>query len=162
MNKSPSITSALLKQDARESPFLEGLPQPLTNEGHSGEAMFTDYLSPFNSYPLLRGRLPTTSDSSSPPHMRPYTWSSFPSDSSTRTAVIQPSFSAFIPDLQLLREAAISRRLDPSKRLCQYEVPGGGTCRDEKCEDLHLSRLGDVNQQTIVEPSGAWCVRCLA
>jgi len=34
--------------------------------------------------------------------------------------------------------------IDPSKRLCQYEIPGGGECRDRECEDIHLSRTPGV------------------
>ncbi|KAG1772426.1 hypothetical protein EDD22DRAFT_434033 [Suillus occidentalis] len=30
---------------------------------------------------------------------------------------------------------------DTGLRVCQYEVPGGGVCRDKNCNDLHLSRL---------------------
>lgn len=152
------ITSALRRQDAKDLP-LEALRQPLTDDSPSEGTMYTNYLSPFDSYPLLRGRL-SHSDLSSAPHTHPYNSSSVLSDTSTRT-VIQPSFSTFIPDLQPLREAAFSRRLDPSKRLCQYEVPGGGTCRDENCLDLHLSRLGEVNHLKSVEPSGAWRIWCL-
>ncbi|KAI0926748.1 hypothetical protein AcV5_007455 [Taiwanofungus camphoratus] len=33
---------------------------------------------------------------------------------------------------------------DPSTRICQYEVPGGGECRDRDCQDVHLSRLHSV------------------
>lgn len=32
--------------------------------------------------------------------------------------------------------------------ICQYEVPGGGECRDRDCQDVHLSRLPPV------DPSG--------
>jgi len=27
---------------------------------------------------------------------------------------------------------------DVGRRICQYEIPGGGWCRDEECEDVHL------------------------
>ncbi|KIY46728.1 hypothetical protein FISHEDRAFT_75338 [Fistulina hepatica ATCC 64428] len=43
-----------------------------------------------------------------------------------------------IPDLRPLQLATASKLLDPSKRICQYEIPGGGICRDQSCEDLHL------------------------
>jgi len=58
-----------------------------------------------------------------------------------------------IPDLKLLKLATAAKRLDPLKRVCQYEIPGGGACRDEKCEDVHLGRFmdsigGNDNQNT--------------
>lgn len=53
------------------------------------------------------------------------------------------------PDLGPLRLATLSRTLDPVGRLCQYEVPGGGQCRDATCPDVHLGQL--LPQ----EPSGA-------
>lgn len=37
----------------------------------------------------------------------------------------------------------VRARLDPGKRVCQYEVPGPGECRDEGCVDIHLRRLGE-------------------
>ncbi|KAH6907991.1 hypothetical protein BKA70DRAFT_288835 [Coprinopsis sp. MPI-PUGE-AT-0042] len=52
-------------------------------------------------------------------------------------------------DLSELRVVTLTRLLDPSKQICQFEVPGGGVCRDTSCEDLHLSRV-DVSR---LEPS---------
>jgi hypothetical protein len=37
--------------------------------------------------------------------------------------------------------ALINVLVDPNQRLCQYEVPGGGKCRDATCTDVHLDRL---------------------
>jgi hypothetical protein len=56
-----------------------------------------------------------------------------------------------LPTLKPLKLATASKVLDPTKQVCQYEVPGGGTCRDEECEDLHLISMGGV------EPSGTSC-----
>ncbi|KIL63266.1 hypothetical protein M378DRAFT_726391 [Amanita muscaria Koide BX008] len=50
-------------------------------------------------------------------------------------------------DLKLLKLAAATKRLDPLKLICQYEIPGGGTCRDGTCEDIHLSRLISSDDQ---------------
>jgi len=57
-----------------------------------------------------------------------------------------------------LRQAALQRSLgqllagDSGRRVCQYEVPGGGVCRDSSCEDLHLSRLaGDPTDTELAE-----------
>jgi len=49
-----------------------------------------------------------------------------------------------LPTLKPLKLATASKVLDPTKQVCQYEVPGGGTCRDEECEDLHLISMGGV------------------
>lgn len=89
----------------------------------------------FASYPLLRLSLQTSLAGVS----------SSPKESSA------PSFP--LPDLRPLREASLIKSIDPSKFLCQYEVPGGGVCRDANCEDVHLSRLdGGLSS---VEPNGA-------
>jgi hypothetical protein len=48
-------------------------------------------------------------------------------------------------------QAAAWRMTDYSSenaRICQFEVPGGGECRDTTCGDIHLSQLQ-------VEPNGA-------
>jgi len=58
-----------------------------------------------------------------------------------------------LPDLRPLKLATASRLLDPSKRICQYEVPGGGVCRDEGCEDVHLSRIAGQGGRGGAEPS---------
>ncbi|PCH39993.1 hypothetical protein WOLCODRAFT_162011 [Wolfiporia cocos MD-104 SS10] len=49
--------------------------------------------------------------------------------------------SASTAYIQALKMAHASYLLtDPNRRICQYEVPGGGECRDQQCEDIHLSR----------------------
>ena len=60
-----------------------------------------------------------------------------------------------LPDLKQLKEAVLHRslaeltRCSADLRVCPYEVPGGGVCRDKDCEELHLN---EVTQ----EPSGMW------
>ncbi|KAJ6559099.1 hypothetical protein DFH09DRAFT_1316862 [Mycena vulgaris] len=91
--------------------------------------------------------------------------SSFPSSSSILSASSSisslPSFSfSFptydsvfpLPSLKPLKLATCSA-LDPAKRICQFEVPGGGVCRDAGCEDLHLNRVGREGGAGVVEPS---------
>jgi len=39
-------------------------------------------------------------------------------------------------------------------RVCSYEVPGGGVCRDKDCGELHLSQLAQ-------EPSDAEVAACV-
>lgn len=59
---------------------------------------------------------------------------------------------ADMPNLKSLRVLAIARRMTDNGfengQICQFEVPGGGECRDEACGDTHLSLLQ-------VEPHGA-------
>ena len=59
---------------------------------------------------------------------------------------------ADMPNLESLRVLATARRMTDNGlengRICQFEVPGGGECRDEACGDVHLSQLQ-------VEPHGA-------
>jgi hypothetical protein len=46
-----------------------------------------------------------------------------------------------VPDLESLKLATIMNNLDTSAQLCQYEVAGGGVCRDEGCTYVHVNRL---------------------
>ena len=61
---------------------------------------------------------------------------------------------ADMPNLENLRVLAAARRMTDkgleNARICQFEVPGGGECRDAACGDIHLSILQ-------VEPHGAPC-----
>ncbi|KAJ7025330.1 hypothetical protein C8F04DRAFT_1269221 [Mycena alexandri] len=66
-----------------------------------------------------------------------------------------------LPNLLPLKLATCSA-LDPGKRVCQYEVPGGGVCRDGRCEDVHLSRDGREGGEGVVEPSDADTAEYLA
>ncbi|KAH7908052.1 hypothetical protein BJ138DRAFT_407788 [Hygrophoropsis aurantiaca] len=119
---------------------------------------FASYDSPFAVYPLLRSvsqlgsssfsqgssysshsvlvpSVPTSSD-------HPLTYHT-PSSSSSHLS----SLSVSLPDLKPLKQAVLQRSLgqltadDTGRRVCQYEVPGGGVCRDRDCTDLHLSRI---------------------
>ena len=86
-------------------------------------------------------------------HMYPLPRTSLSSSSSVlaepSSSFLSASSSRFLPELNLkaLRLAAIGKAFHPFKRLCRYEVPGGGACRDEGCDDVHLSSAA-------VEPSG--------
>ncbi|TDL17244.1 hypothetical protein BD410DRAFT_794551 [Rickenella mellea] len=56
-----------------------------------------------------------------------------------------------------LKARALSGRQDVIlKRLCQYEVPGGGQCRDASCEELHVWELEPSDQDTAQFLAGAW------
>lgn len=52
-------------------------------------------------------------------------------------------------DLRELKLAhAMHLLTDPTRPICQYEIPGGGECRDRECQDVHPSRMQGS------EPSG--------
>lgn len=52
--------------------------------------------------------------------------------------------------LRSLKMVTLFKNLDPDRRICQFEIPGGGVCRDDKCEDLHIEK-----ELEMWEPSGA-------
>lgn len=101
---------------------------------------YSTYDSPLTAYPLLRSRLERDGDV----------------DTCVSLTSRRNSSIANLPDLKPLKQAALQRMLtqltahDPGLRVCQYEVPGGGVCRDQECDELHLSRIGTS------EPSGTW------
>jgi len=86
------------------------------------DSSFTAYNSVLSHYPLLSGRSPG------------------------------PQEMADTPNLKGLRMQAVARHMTDNglenTRICQFEVPGGGECRDKACGDMHLSQLQ-------MEPNGA-------
>lgn len=140
-------------------------------ESQDSQTSFPYYDSPFSTYPLLLSQLRATSvdaDSRQDPRRTSRSSSRASasyapnlSSPSSRASVIScaPSLShscssVFVPDLKPLKLATLQRafgQVDPGLRVCQYEVPGGGICRDKDCNDLHLSRL-------VSEPSGTYCL----
>lgn len=158
MNRSPTIAPASPKQAERDPPLSEALLEQPNHSDLQPGFEYTNYFSPFDFYPLLRSHS-STSDS-----LYMHT-SSIASDFHSSPAPVASSWPrispSLVPDLKPLRLAVLSKRLDPSKRLCQYES-GGGTCRDSGCEDLHLNRLQGMNSSGQLEPTGAWCVECNA
>ncbi|KAG1885093.1 hypothetical protein F4604DRAFT_1901063 [Suillus subluteus] len=157
---------------------FDGLPSSKVpkKESQDSQTSFPYYDSPFSTYPLLLSQLRATpfddADSCQDPR-RTATHSSRSSSRasasyapnlsspSSRASLIYcaPSLShscstVFVPDLKPLKLASLQRALgqvsasDSGVRVCQYEVPGGGVCRDKDCNDLHLSRL-------VSEPSDA-------
>ena len=100
---------------------------PLFNQVSNGsqvmaDSSFTTYDSVLSHYPLLSGRS------------------------------LGQQEMADTPILQNLRMQTAARRMtdksSENARICQFEVPGGGECRDTTCGDIHLSQLQ-------VEPNGA-------
>ena len=135
---------------------------------------FTTYNSPFKFYPLLGPRsrpgrnsssLQTSSSSyslespNSLTSLRASTFSSFECLSSPTSlpspfpSALSSAYSTF-PNLKPLRLATVSKLLDPLRPICQYEVPGGGICRDAGCADVHLNLLTGCDGSGGVEPSG--------
>jgi hypothetical protein len=144
-------------------------------ESQDSQTSFPYYDSPFSTYPLLLSQLRATAvdaDSCQDPRRTTTHTSRSSSGASasyapnlssplSRASVIYcaPSLShscssVFVPDLKPLKLATLQRAFgqvsasDSGLRVCQYEVPGGGVCRDKDCNDLHLSRL-------VSEPSDA-------
>ncbi|KAF8177009.1 hypothetical protein BJ912DRAFT_692975 [Pholiota molesta] len=161
---STMMLSALQEHDAKRP----GLSQPASFnselEPHDKHTTFSVYRSPFDSYPCLRDHPHRMlSDPFSISHDLSAV-SSQPIQSSmlsdSRFSYTKPSISPYsstdlhLPDLRPLKLASTVRLFDPLKRICQYEIPGGGTCRDEHCEDIHLNRLESMNPLGMVEPSG--------
>lgn len=155
MNISPTITSARPRQDERKPPLLEVLevrPENPNQDVPQPSPAYIDYISPFDHYPLLRSH----SSPYFPSHSLPISsitsdFHSFPTPIASST----PIGLSFVPDLKPLRLAVLGKRLDPSQRLCHFES-GGGTCRDDHCEDLHLNRLERMTASGLLEPTGGW------
>lgn len=152
-------TLAIPKQDANE---VSEIATAFNDNSQQDDGKYGAYNSIFELYPLLRGHsrsmssdpdFPSHLSSHSSLHMYPSTRTSL---SSSPSVLAEPSSyflsASSLPELNLeaLKSAAIGKVLHPFKRICRYEVPGGGTCRDEGCDDVHLSRLQGVT----VEPSG--------
>ncbi|KAH9948824.1 hypothetical protein B0H21DRAFT_203465 [Amylocystis lapponica] len=105
---------------------------PMQERGQVEQAAhYAAYASPLDLYPLLRSHSQQFSVSSQ----------SFFSSQQQSTSATSP----LAIDLNALKWAAAKHMLtDPKRRICQYEVPGGGECRDPDCEDIHLSRISSV------------------
>ena len=130
---------------------------------------FPTYKSPFNSFPLLRSRSHRllSADPSALDQLQASTSSIFSSPlSSLGSSSSLNSFSSYastsyiVPDLTPLKKSSSFKALDPSKQICQYELPGGGVCRDAGCEDIHLSRVVDVDSRN-AEPTGMCSMLCV-
>ncbi|KAF9450571.1 hypothetical protein P691DRAFT_458231 [Macrolepiota fuliginosa MF-IS2] len=130
-------------------------PEPSFDSApNSPDLSFQPYQSTLSSYPLLRAQV-------TPPRL--LASDALPSDFFTednngfRSTLVSDAYSHLptlvLPDLQPLKLATVMKYLDPSKRLCQYEVPGGGVCRDEGCDDVHLTRLPMGIDEEVAEPS---------
>ncbi|KAI5118806.1 hypothetical protein M0805_005148 [Coniferiporia weirii] len=116
-----------------------------------GVSIFTDYSSPFHSYPLLRSRSRVVADLASEVHSPScVSFSSLSSILPSADERVNTTQKTAIPDLRPLRVAVILREVgsDLDRRICQYEVPGGGMCRDKTCADVHLGDLEPDDHET--------------
>ncbi|PFH54118.1 hypothetical protein AMATHDRAFT_53961 [Amanita thiersii Skay4041] len=141
MSSSAQVTLAPRKQEGSQ------------NQEDVDERDYQHYVSPLSAYPLLRSFVKNSNTEPEAQHHMDTNTLPFLSDSLPSRETLSSSSSSFfdstqslsantyIPDLKLLKLASTSKRLDPSKRICQYEVPGGGICWDDKCQEVHLSRL---------------------
>ncbi|KAI9573622.1 hypothetical protein HD554DRAFT_908831 [Boletus coccyginus] len=135
---------------------------------------FPLYDSPLSRYPLLRPRFgpdPSSGVTSFVKLQSGITTASqagaritcppsvdFPSPVSCTTSAVSSHSSSPIPlpDLKQLKEVVLLRslaqliRCSPDLRVCQYEVPGGGVCRDKDCGELHLSQISREPSDTEV------------
>ena len=121
---------------------------------------WTRYRSPLQSYPFSRWHLhltdssdfsngSTASSSDGSSILTPS--GSFSSNSASGSASVD-SKDATVPGdlLRSLKMTTLFKSVDPDRRICQFEIPGGGVCRDDKCEDLHIEK-----ELETWEPSGA-------
>ena len=125
---------------------------------------WSTYQSPLQSYPFSRWHLHLTGPSDfshtsmagSSSGLSILTSSgSFSSNSAGDSAAADRKDASTIGDLlRSLKMATLFKSLDPDRRICQFEIPGGGVCRDDKCEDLHIER-----ELETWEPSGALRIR---
>lgn len=121
---------------------------------------WTVYRSPLQSYPFSRWHLHLTGPSDSvggsasggSDGLSVLTPSgSFSSNSPSGSTPTNPKDGTMTRNLlRSLKMATLFRNLDPDRRICQFEIPGGGVCRDDKCEDLHVEK-----ELETWEPSGA-------
>ena len=137
-----------------------GLPKPEESQNREGvpENEFVTYESPLARYPLLRTRSEFSSIDIEPAFLGILSNTNLSPDPGTNSLSTHSlQTDTHFPDLKLLKLAVVSKHLDPLKRICQFEIPGGGVCRDEKCEDFHISRLtitGNGNNLEGAEPDG--------
>ena len=121
---------------------------------------WTAYQSPLQSYPLSRWRLHLAGPSDVingsmtsgvGGHSILTSSGSFSSNSADGSPSANLKDTAVAGDLlRSLKMVTLFKNLDPNRRICQFEIPGGGVCRDDKCEDLHIEK-----ELEMWEPSGA-------
>jgi hypothetical protein len=137
----------------------QSLEQQVAEDQETTHDGWATYQSPLESYPLLRWNSQIAVDAaisssgfagSSPSHL---TTPTNQDQSSTESS--SGSMSSSTPDwldMKVLKTFIACKGFDTDRRICQYEVPGGGECRDAQCEDVHISRA------SVMEPGGTHIV----
>lgn len=162
----PAPQQILLEQDARSPLFLSSTPK---NEPDTQFDRFSSYHPLSESYPGLFSRPERAADpslfsrdslsfiSSSEPSNISFYPDPFSSglNSVLSSAITVPRSHVPLLDLKPLKLLASAKLFKSSGRICQFEIPGGGVCRDSKCTDIHLSRFADTDGKVEVKPSGA-------
>lgn len=132
VTQSASPTTPVMEVDAVGSSQGTSSAQAAPSPDQDG---FAPYHSLLDSYPLLCANSPSWFTDASVDLA-----GLFIASEGSRTS--DPSVLSPV-NLSLLKAAAVNKFLsDPSRCVCQYEVPGGGECRDSECEDIHPSQAG--------------------
>lgn len=111
---------------------------------------WSTYQSPLQSYPFSRWHLhltgpsdvvngPIVSGTGDQTILTPS--GSFSTNSAGGSVPAHPKDATMTDNLlRSLKMATLFKNLDPERRICRFEIPGGGACRDDKCEDLHIDK----------------------
>lgn len=136
----------------------DSISGPVVSSGSSEK--WTTYRSPLQSYPFSRWHLRLTSPSDfvngsmsggSNGHSILTPSGSFSSNSASGSTLADPKDATMTGNLlRSLKMVTLLKNIDPDRRICQFEIPGGGVCRNDECEDLHIER-----ELEMWEPSGA-------
>jgi len=156
----PSILQEYATESGQEvlGSALNPTSQQAVSPGFGGR--WTAYQSPLQSYPLSRWHLHLTGSSEVVNgsmtsvvggHSILTSSGSFSSNSADGSSSADHKETTVAGNfLRSLKMVTLFKNLDPDRRICQFEIPGGGVCRDDKCEDLHIEK-----ELEIWEPSGA-------
>ncbi|PPR04106.1 hypothetical protein CVT24_010679 [Panaeolus cyanescens] len=129
-----------ISMSAPDRPRPDAKESTIFNHDVLGEQVYSEYRSPLALYPRLsRKGIDADYQVSSYDLSQPSTVSFLPSTKPNSSSTT--SLNTLKLDLQPLKLDVITRSMDPLKRLCQYEIPGPGVCRDKDCEDIHLSKI---------------------
>ncbi|KAF9649382.1 hypothetical protein BDM02DRAFT_1844321 [Thelephora ganbajun] len=134
--------------DLGANPANNGNTEQIVGSGSSER--WTTYQSPLQSYHFSRWHLhltdpsdlSNTSTTGSSDGLSILTPSGSFSSNSASGSPSADSKDSTIPGslLRSLKMVTFFKSHDLDKRICQFEIPGGGVCRDDKCEDLHIER----------------------
>ncbi|TFK28067.1 hypothetical protein FA15DRAFT_665850 [Coprinopsis marcescibilis] len=128
----------------QEEAALSITPEQQDSATDNPETNFQSYSSMFASYPSLRLTLASLSQADAN-----HTAAPFGSGDVHRSCSFEEftssSEQSLTSELNSLRETILTKSLDPNKKICQFEIPGDGVCRDANCDDVHPSRLRQLD-----------------